>query len=134
MIRNELLSMLADDRITIPTDRLLELLGDMNFFADCPPPELVAMTGSDDTMRELLSAMWSAGYRDAMKAVMTLIPRTEPQSRAELMAKLTDALTSWEKHPKYGDNVPRGDVIQAADELATLAAEMLDKLKAPTGE
>jgi hypothetical protein len=134
MIRNELLSMLADDRITIPTDRLLELLGDMNFFADCPPPELVALTGSDDSMRELLSAMWSAGYRDAMKAVMTLIPRTEPHSRTEVMAKLTDALTSWEKHPKYGENVPRGDVIQAADELASLAAEMLDKLKAPMGE
>lgn len=134
MIRNELLSMLADDRITIPTDRLLELLGDMNFFADCPPPELIALTDSDDdTMRQLLAAMWSAGYRDAMKAVMTLIPRTEPKSQTEVMAKLNDAITSWEKHPKYGD-VPRGDVIQAADELASLATEMLAKLKAPTGE
>jgi hypothetical protein len=130
MIRNELLSMLADDRITVPTDRILALLSDMNFFADCPPPELLAALSGCD--RELMAAMWSAGYRDAMKRVMTLIPLTGPQSRAEVMAKLADSITHWERHPKYGEDVPRGDVIQAADELASLAAEMLDALKAPT--
>jgi hypothetical protein len=129
VIRNELLSMLADDRITIPTDRVVRLLGDMNFFADCPPPELISIM-DDASTKELMSAMWSAGYRDAMKVVMTLIPRTEPHSQTEVMAKLTDAITSWEKHPKYGD-VPRGDVIQAADELAAIATEMLAKLKTP---